>query len=254
MKEVNDMVKQYILFLESSEKEDELQERIAYYKVVNSIEDMEVINSYKKQLKDYEIKFYSHLVTTTEATLSSLKEKDDFFENVEYYSDFNEFLTLAKSPRVLKAMDIARYILLLKPASPLKLQKLLYICYERFYKKTGTFMFGEKFLAYDYGPVVEDVYNQYRGKREILSINDAKTVYSISDEAVSPITYRLSKVENGEEIKEVVKSTVSEYSDVSAWDMVDITHKEDTAWTHARNGGRNTEITEDIILKAKPTE
>lgn len=248
------MVKQYILFLESSEKEDEVQERIAYYKVINSIEDMEVINSYKKQLKAYDVKFYSHLVTTTEATLSSLKEKDDFFENVRYYSDFNEFLTLAKNPRSLKAMDIARYILLLKPMSPLKLQKLLYICYERFYKKTGAFMFDEKFLAYEYGPVVEDVYNQYRGKREILSINDSKTVYSVSDEAVSPITYRLSKVENGEEIKDVIKSTVSEYSDFSAWKMVEITHEENTAWKHAYAHGRNTPITEDIIKNSKSTQ
>ncbi|MEN3088758.1 MAG: type II toxin-antitoxin system antitoxin SocA domain-containing protein [Staphylococcus pseudoxylosus] len=248
------MVKQYILFLESSSEEDKFKERIAFYKVVESFEDLEKLDLYKNKLQKYGIKFYSHLVTTSEPTLPSLKEKGYFFENVRYYSDFQEFLTLAKNPSELKAMDVARYILLLQPVSPLKLQKLLYICYERFYRKTGRFMFGEKFLAFDHGPVVRDVFDQYKGKREILLIEDDKSVYSVSNEAISPITYRLSMVEDGKEIKDIVKSTIIEYKACSAWEMVDITHEEETAWDHAYNEGRNTEITEDIILKAKPTK
>ncbi|AWI44134.1 hypothetical protein BJG88_04800 [Staphylococcus nepalensis] len=248
------MVKQYILFLENAETEDHSEVRIAFHKTIESKKDMDLIKGYKEKLQSFDVKYYSHLVTTSKATLSSLKEKDDFFENVHYYSDFQEFLTIAKHTSILKAMDVARYILLLKPTSPLKLQKLLYICYERFYEKKGHFMFNDRFLAYEYGPVVEDVYQNYKGRRDILKLEDDKTIYSITNESFNPIVYRLSRVSYGEEIKKIVKETVEYYSKYSAGDMVRKTHELGTAWSIANNKGRNTEITEDIILKAKPTK
>ncbi|RIM90970.1 hypothetical protein BU104_12620 [Staphylococcus xylosus] len=79
------MFKQHILFLESD------KERIAYRSVVASENDLKIINSQKKILSEKGVRFYSHLVTTDQATLSSLKRKDSYFEKVIYYDDFTKF-------------------------------------------------------------------------------------------------------------------------------------------------------------------
>ena len=72
---------------------------------------------------DYYVKRYN----------SKYKGKDSFFENVTIFEKYFDFKNVAKSPHGLNAMDIARYILMLKPTTPLKLQKLLYIVYERYF-------------------------------------------------------------------------------------------------------------------------
>lgn len=76
--------------------------------------------------------FYTHLITTSKDTIQSIKEKI-VFENVTIFEKYFDFKNVAKSPHGLNAMDIARYILMLKPTTPLKLQKLLYIVYERYF-------------------------------------------------------------------------------------------------------------------------
>ena len=72
------------------------------------------------------------MITTSKDTIQSIKEKI-VFENVTIFEKYFDFKNVAKSPHGLNAMDIARYILMLKPTTPLKLQKLLYIVYERYF-------------------------------------------------------------------------------------------------------------------------
>lgn len=79
------MIKQHILFLESSIK------RIAYRSIVGSKEDLKAINSQKNRLSETGIRFYSHLVTTEQDTITSLRSKDSYFEKVKYYDDFEKF-------------------------------------------------------------------------------------------------------------------------------------------------------------------
>ncbi|WP_381403097.1 Panacea domain-containing protein [Staphylococcus epidermidis] len=240
------MYKHYLIFLE----EDKKDRRVAFHKLIDSKEDFEEISKYKKELKKLDIEFYTHIITTKDKTVASIEEKDRFFKGVFYVEVYDDFLELAKSTEKLSAMDIVKYILMLKPTTPLKLQKLLYIVYERYILKTQELLFDEKFVAYDYGPVVEQVYSKYRGQRELLHEDDDKSVYSIETEAITPVAYKIFAKEDGKEISQLIKDVVEEYSQCTAWDMVKKTHEIDTAWHRAYNKGQNTEITPEIIKKS----
>ena len=66
------------------------------------------------------------------------------------------------------ATDIARYLVqkfidIGKPTTNLKLQKLLYYAWIDYYKKQdGDRLFNDKIMAWRLGPVIEDVYREYR--------------------------------------------------------------------------------------------
>ena len=65
------------------------------------------------------------------------------------------------------ALEIARYIISKcsfdkEPISNLQLQKILY-CLQTKFLKTSSALFDDKFEAWDFGPVVPEVYYQYCG-------------------------------------------------------------------------------------------
>lgn len=244
------MFKHYLIFLE----EAKWNQRLAYHKVMYNKEDFEEVAQYKRELKDLGIEFYTHLITTEEKRIESIEQKDSFFKKVSYFEDYDRFLELAKFTEKLSAMDIVRYILMLKPTTPLKLQKLLYIVYERYILKTKKLLFDQEFVAFDYGPVVEEVYSKYKGTRDLLYIEDDESVYSIETKATTPIAYKIFVRDDGKEISQLIKDVVEEYSECSAWDMVKKTHEEDTAWYKAYKLGQNTPITIDLISSSKPVK
>lgn len=51
------------------------------------------------------------------------------------------------------------------PITPMKLQKILYLANGIAYKRTGDKLINERFEAWDYGPVVSDVYNAFKNYR-----------------------------------------------------------------------------------------
>lgn len=69
-----------------------------------------------------------------------------------------------------KAKQIAEYIvwrlnkgdLGYSTISNLKLQKVLYFLQAEFLVSTGSPLFSDKIIAWDFGPVVEDVYQEYK--------------------------------------------------------------------------------------------
>ncbi|GAJ99142.1 phage-associated protein [Geomicrobium sp. JCM 19055] len=78
-----------------------------------------------------------HKLKTDSRLKRSIAEKDKFFEDVIFTSDIDEFINIAKRDGELTADDIARFILSMLPVSHLKLQKLIYLSYARYLKKTG---------------------------------------------------------------------------------------------------------------------
>lgn len=53
--------------------------------------------------------------------------------------------------------------------TPMKLQRLLYLTYKEFYKRTNTLLFDEKFEVWKYGPVVRSVNTALRSM-EVVSL------------------------------------------------------------------------------------
>ena len=70
--------------------------------------------------------------------------------------------------RPFDALEVAEYIIAgchqkHKSISNSKLQKILYFVQAQFIVEFGTSCFGNIMQAWDYGPVVPDVYRKYRG-------------------------------------------------------------------------------------------
>lgn len=70
--------------------------------------------------------------------------------------------------RPYNALEVAEYIIERyhqrhKPISNLKLQKILYFVQAQYIVKFGTPCFENIMQAWDHGPVVPDVYHEYRG-------------------------------------------------------------------------------------------
>lgn len=110
--------------------------------------------------------------------------------------------------------------------SHLKLQKLLYYAQGVFLGFYDTVLFEDDLVAWEHGPVVEEVYHEYKsyGKNGI----DAEEVYS----------EKYTKEE--EEVLEIVYNNFAQYS---AWRLRNMTHEE-RPW---KETGANGVICTDLI-------
>ena len=82
-----------------------------------------------------------------------------------------------------KALDVARYIInysykINKKVTNFKLQKLLYYVQARFLVEKGEKCFKDELISWDYGPVVQEVYDEfkYSGRSELNFQETYKTI------------------------------------------------------------------------------
>jgi len=117
---------------------------------------------------------------------------------------------------ILKAMDQGIKL------TPLKLQKLLYILYARYLYKTGEALFADRFSAWEYGPVLPEIY--YIFKRDGSSpITVPKPDYN------GEILVVTEEGEFGECFNDVWRN----FANKSASELVSKTHEPGAAWAQA---------------------
>lgn len=105
--------------------------------------------------------------------------------------------------------------------SNLKLQKLMYYCQGGHYRWDGQRLIDDNlFEAWEYGPVIRSVYHDYK-------------IYGQNDINLKTDNFDLHLEPNERETIEVIWSQLRSYS---AFDLVELTHKE-TPWIEARNSG-----------------
>ena len=101
------------------------------------------------------------------------------------------------------ALVVARYIIkrcneLNRPISNLKLQKLLYFVQAEFLVGEGSACFPEEIEAWDFGPVVPEVYHRYKayGSASIPYLAGAERVRRIctEDKEIIKITLRRNRI------------------------------------------------------------
>lgn len=141
------------------------------------------------------------------------------------------------------ALSVARYIIDYcnergRGVSNLKLQKILYFVQAEFLVSTPNNQpcFKDKIEAWDFGPVVPNVYHQYKifGSASIPArINERLTPY-------------LEKIQPADQLK--IEAIVDETARYSASQLVEITHHQ-TPWISAYRRGFNNEITNESILE-----
>lgn len=135
------------------------------------------------------------------------------------------------------ALVVARYIIkrcneLNRPISNLKLQKLLYFVQAEFLVGEGSACFPEEIEAWDFGPVVPEVYHRYKayGSASIPYLAGAERVRRICTED-----------------KEIINGIVDEGSLYTANQLVEITHNQ-APWREAYMPYRSNIISKEAIL------
>jgi uncharacterized phage-associated protein len=112
--------------------------------------------------------------------------------------------------------------------SPLKINKLLYYAQGNFLAKYNAPLFPEKIQAWQYGPVIPEIYHKYKvlGRQPIEIVDED---YNASIFTPEETTFLLD--------------IAREYGKYSAETLVTKTHSEDP-WKSAFNGSQNTIISD----------
>lgn len=142
-----------------------------------------------------------------------------------------EFTSLAGYLIYLRDQESFYYSL-----SPMKLQKLMYYCHGMHYKRLNRQLIdtGNMFKAWDYGPVIPDIYQQYK-------------VYGSNDIPVDCVS--VTDIELTAEEKNIIEEVWNKLKHYSAYDLANATHKE-PPWrvTYNNGAGRGADITEEQII------
>lgn len=204
--------------------------------------EKDIKNIYEKCGKDVPIS--THIVETGSDSWKSVYEKDAFFENVLEISTIERFIQLMLKDRVLKGIDIANYILSIRRFGHLKIEKLVYLCYADHLVKTGEKLFLDPIYAFEKGPVVKSVYDEFHkkigplpGKYDRLSIKS-----------------RILYADNGIDKKNTADSILKKYADMSSQKLILLTHRKGSPWDITDKTKRFAVITDDVIRKGHSVE
>lgn len=142
---------------------------------------------------------------------------------------------------IYNASSIADYIIdkcykMKKPISNLQLQKVIYFTWVEYYKKTGKTLFMDDICAWQFGPVIPEVYYEYcsYGGRPINIM--CETAISESD-------------------KGILDGIIEKYVQIPVNKLVDMTHQKGTAWDRIyQNGSGNRKVIPFSLIKATEKE
>ena len=170
------------------------------------------------------------MIQADDETWESVCIADHFFKDVEVIESIDKFIKLIKKDRKLQGIDVAKYILSKIKCTQLKLQKLVYLCFADYLCDTGKQLFTDKIYAFKYGPVVDTVYKRYKeyGYKPIEedSTNiDSKNIFEM------PAKSRILFAEDGTDKIISIEKTLKKYGELTASQLVDLTHKENAPWS-----------------------
>lgn len=134
------------------------------------------------------------------------------------------------------ALEMAKYVInkcisLERPVSNLQLQKILYYIQGEYMKSMqGQELFEDDIYAWQYGPVVPDVYYTFN-------------VYSSSS-----ITFKQDEIELTAEERKIIDPVINSKSNLSAWQLVRDTHSEDP-WKESYTDNSKNVIGKDSLRR-----
>ncbi|EFG27913.1 Panacea domain-containing protein [Fusobacterium periodonticum] len=139
------------------------------------------------------------------------------------------------------ALDIAKYIIRWCDKNKLRitnlqLQKILFFIQKESIRKRGYGIFSNRIEAWQYGPVVPDVFYQFAGFGAMKLV-----LYEDLFSDVSP------KDIIDDQSKEIIEGILREYIHVSPWDLVAKSHVSNGAWANSISMGEKYPITDQDI-------
>lgn len=239
---------QHIIIIGSSYK---LGKRIAWH--YSDIEiDKQVLIELDRKTKDILGKpnYSIHKLSTDSKEWQSVISKDSFFEDLKVYDRLEDFLLEISADKVVSALDIAKFILAIKPMSNLKLQKMIYLTYADYLLRTGKKLFEDKILAFQYGPVIEEVYEHYKshGRNEIdIKEGEEGKIVELDGITIPIVIAKILQSDDSAEILHSIKKVFDKFGQKTASQLVTITHREGGPWD--RTSVYYGVIEDEFILK-----
>lgn len=204
-----------------------LGQRIAlHFTEQKDIDD--IFKKHKRLIEEYQVSI--HIIETGDKSWESVVENDKFFDNIKVKSS-KEFFKLLKQNKEITSLDVAYYVLSKCQCCHTKLEKLVYYCYADYYVKTKTQLFNDKIYAFDYGPVVNSVFKKFKMKYDLA--NDKQIQENFKE---APLRSRILASDDGVNKIYSINETLNKYSNLTASNLVELTHREDTPWSNTPKG------------------
>lgn len=155
-------------------------------------------------------------------------------------NDYNSYLALDISRYVINKCNESGNII-----SNLKLQKILYFIQGNFYRLKDRECFVEDIHAWNYGPVVPEIYREYKhfGSNNIPCV---KEVYSFNEDTFEFENQEFEMKFFDEDDKKIIDEVVEECQLYSANALVSVTHRQQP-WKECYRRGCDKLIEKKII-------
>ena len=213
--------------------------------------------------------FSTHSIPADDENWESVVKADPYFRDVAVIDDFDEFMAKIIESRKLKGTDVGNYIInKITPLTHLQLQKLCYFCYADYLCETKKKLFNDNIYAFRLGPVIETVYNSFKGNgsqplhpesnkgnlfkkgQDLTSENDEENLLEEGSKLNKlPSEIRILFSKDGIEKLKSINKTLDKYGKCSASELVAMTHRENTPWDKADDNKPFAEISDENILK-----
>ena len=199
-----------------------------------------------------DVSISTHFVETETEDWKSLEKADSFFKDVYVVNNITEFIRLIMKDRELRGIDVAKYILSKIKCTHIKLEKLVYLCYAEYLTKENEKLFSDDIYAFQFGPVVETVYENYKqsGREELDDDTDINPQNILEMPSLSRILFARKKKKKMIYINQVINN----YGNYTAGQLVEITHKKDTPWEKTYTGETYTIIDDETIKEYHKNE
>jgi len=206
--------------------------------------------AYIKSKCGNDVPLSSHFVQTSDASWESVVQSDKFFEGIKVINTKEEFANILVKDRVLKGIDIAKYILTKVACTHLKLEKLTYMCYADFLCAQGKKLFEDKIYAYRFGPVVASVYEHFKKGTTNFADVEKDTITFKELARIMPFSSRIISAEDGLKKITSIDKTLARYGHLSVSELVSLTHQKSSPWFKAGAGSMLfQEIPDELIIK-----
>lgn len=124
--------------------------------------------------------------------------------------------------------------------TPMKLQKLTYLVYKKYYKDTDTILFQDRFEVWKYGPVVRSIYDAFKDYKG----NAIKQYHKESNGSILIVNEEKSHL-----FRSAINAVWEKYKLYDGIPLSAMTHKEGSAWYKAAK--RHDTFLSDAEIKSE---
>ncbi|MCD5090486.1 DUF4065 domain-containing protein [Enterococcus hirae] len=132
---------------------------------------------------------------------------------------------------MLKVMDVADFILKNRidsgrPITNLELQKYLYFVNAKFLCESGKPLFEEPIEKWKFGPVVSEVYHEYKNNKgnKIMELSEHETI-NFNEDGIKIENNCFDEKSIPDEIKNSIRDSIENLSNYTSYELVEETHK-----------------------------